>query len=617
MTTLEREGRARRARSSAARRPAKPKPAPPVTWRVSDSGVRYGLFCFEYLRQTKGRFAGRPLSLEPWQLVTFSEMLQREDEAWLDLTDADARQALDDPPAFWARMKAWRRELKEAGRRPTGLRVHREALLGVSKKNGKSTGGSGLALYLLAGDGEPGAEVYSTATKKEQARIVFKQAVEAVRASTRLLDHVKIYRDAIELRRDGSIYKVVSADAPGLEGINPHGVLNDEVHAQPSRDLYDVLRSASVARDQPLIASVTTAGTDIKGTIGGELFTRGAGKKPRYVHVREAHQTVALIASRPDRQRSFYFKWYGADPEKVVAKRRVRQPDGTYTMRSRLNLDEVKRANPASFITTGKLQEEADVTDRPFAIFLRYHANVWARVGKHLFKPGEWERLYGRRGDVNAEPNRRGGEEEIRAGDAIVVTVDVGQLHDTSAVVWARPPRLGKLDDPEDPIAVKAWVAAIWPSGEDNPVDLGKAHHAEETDEPLRLDMLKAKVLELHRDYRILAVAADPYKFETQLQELEDLGIVAVRFDQGAAMVRASGRFFKTVREGTLAHDGDTVLSTHVDAAAARDVPGGRFRLDKQRATEVMDAAAATAMAVDLIHDPEIANARRPSLTVL
>lgn len=604
MSAREKEAAKRRRRSTsdattrARARRAAPKP---TTWRVSSSGIRYGLFCFSYLRQTKGRYAGKPLALEPWQLITFSELLQRTDEVWFDLTDDDALQALGDYETFWRRMKA----LRSNAEKPTGPRIHREGLLGVSKKNGKSTGSSGIGLYLLVGDGEPGPEVYSTASQKEQARIVFDQACEMVRKSPRLNEHLRIMRDRIA-SSDG-FYKVASSDAPGLEGINPSGVVNDEIHAHKTRELYDVLRSATIARENPLLLSITTAGTDIKGTIGGEVFTRGAGKKPRYIRVREAHQDVCLVAPRPDKQTSFYFKWYGADPEKVTRKRGGK---------IEVNLDEIKGANPSSFITVEKLQEEADVK-RPFAIFLRYHANIWTRIAKHLFKPGAWDVLRGRRGDEDAAENRRGGEEEIKRGDPIVVTVDIGQLHDTSAVVWARPPRLGKLGDPEDPIAVKSWIAAIWPPGEDSPVDLGKAHYVEETDEPLRLDVVKDRVLQLHKQHRVLAVAADPYKFETQLQDLEDLGITVVRFDQGAPMVRASDDFFKAVTEGYLAHDGDAVLAAHVDAAAARDVPGGRFRLDKQRATEVMDGAVATAMAVHLCHDPEILRSRRPSLSLL
>jgi phage terminase large subunit-like protein len=84
---------------------------------------------------------------------------------------------------------------------------------------------SALALYLLIADGEPGAEVYSTASTKRAGGIVFRQAKEMAEKSPKLLDHlVRVQRTQIELRSDGSFYKVVAADAGAQEGINPHGV---------------------------------------------------------------------------------------------------------------------------------------------------------------------------------------------------------------------------------------------------------------------------------------------------------------------------------------------------------------------------------------------------------
>jgi hypothetical protein len=294
----------RRARARKAKPPAEP------TWRISSSGARFGLFAFKYLRQTKGRFAGKPLALEPFQVVVMSDLLQVEHELWLELTKDDALQALHDPDTFWRRIEEWR---ANEGAETAGLRVHREGLLGIPKKNGKSTMSAGLAMYLLVADGEPGAEVYSTASTREQARIVFRQAKEMAEKSPKLLDHLRIFQAVIELRKDGSFYKAVAADAGGQEGINPHGVLNDELHAQKTRELYDVLRSATIGRDQPILFSFTTAGFDLE-TIGGEQYVRGAGRKPEYTHEVEGHQTVAIVKPLADKQRSFYFRWYQADP---------------------------------------------------------------------------------------------------------------------------------------------------------------------------------------------------------------------------------------------------------------------------------------------------------------
>jgi phage terminase large subunit-like protein len=365
-----------------------------------------------------------------------------------------------------------------------------------------------------------------------------------------------------------------------------------------------VLRSATIGRDQPILFSITTAGFDLNETIGGELYQRGAGKRVRVVD--------GQVVARNDKQRSFYFRWYQADPKKV------RSDDGA------VNLDEVKRANPASWITEAKLKEEAEI-NRPRGIFLRYHANIWTTVEESWLRPGQWESLRGRRGDETCLPERRAGEEEILPGEPVVITVDIGLLHDTTAIVTARPPRLRKLDDPEDPTAIRAHVIAAVPPAA-GPDEYPPCHEPVLTDEPLRLDYIEELVLAIARRHRVLAILADPYKFETQLQNFEDLGFLAVRFDQGnARMVPASEALYAAVNNRLLAHDGDLVLEQHLHNSVARDVGGGRWRLDKRKPkassesnpTDKMDAAVATAMAVWACQQEEILNFARPTVGVL
>jgi phage terminase large subunit-like protein len=601
VSARERAANKRAATRKSRARPANATPPAPTTWRISSSGARLGLFSWKYCRQTKGSTAGRPLNLEWWQAEVFSELLQVEHEVWLELTDADALQTIVDPATFWARIERWR---NEEGADAAGLRIHREGLLGISKKNGKSTGSSALALYMLIADGEAGAEVYSTASTKDQAAIVFRQAKEMAEKSPKIHDLVRVQRSQILLRSDGSFYKVVAADAGAQEGINPHCVVNDEIHAHKSRELYDTLRSATIYRDQPMLFSITTAGVDVNGTIGGELYQRGAGKRVRVVD--------GQVVARKDKQRSFYFRWYQADPKKV------RNEDGS------VNLVEAKKGNPASWITVEKLREEAEV-NRPRGIFLRYHANIWTTVEESWLRPGQWEALRGARGDMACIPSRRAGEHEIVDGEPVVITIDIGLLHDTTAIVTARPPRLRKLDDPEDPTAIRAHIIAAVPpaAGLD---EYPPCHEPILTDEPLRLDYIEAQVLEIAKRHRVLAILADPYKFETQLQNFEDMGFLAVRFDQtNARMVPASEALYAAVNNQLLAHDGDPVLEQHMHNSVARDVGGGRWRLDKRRPktsseanpTDKMDGAVATAMAVWACQQEEILNFARPTLSIL
>lgn len=158
-------------------------------------------------------------------------------------------------------MRGWQRELLRHlfAVRADGLLKHRQSLIGVARKNGKSALGAGIALdHLLFA--APGSEVYSCAGDREQARIVFGTARRMVELEPELGERLKLYRDAIEHVDAGSVYKVLSAEAYSKEGLNPTLVLFDEVHVQPNRELWDVMAQAMGARSEPLMVGITTAG---------------------------------------------------------------------------------------------------------------------------------------------------------------------------------------------------------------------------------------------------------------------------------------------------------------------------------------------------------------------
>lgn len=203
-------------------------------WFDDKAADRVCSFFPRFLRQQEAEWAGLPLTLQPWQ----EQQIIR--------------------PLFGEK------------RASDGLRRYRTAYIEIPKKNGKSCLSAGLALYLLFADGEPGAQVFSAAADKIQARIVFKYAKDMALASPALSANMKPYRDALEVPRTGSVYRVLSADAFTKDGINPHAVIFDEVHQQKRRDLWDVLTKGQVARRQPLTIAITTAGIDL-GTLCGEL----------------------------------------------------------------------------------------------------------------------------------------------------------------------------------------------------------------------------------------------------------------------------------------------------------------------------------------------------------
>jgi phage terminase large subunit-like protein len=165
-------------------------------------------------------------------------------------------------------------------------------LVGMPRKSGKSAIMSVLAAYDLF-FGPKGGEVYSIAAEKEQARIVFADAKKMIEANPDLLDLVKVYRDAIEVIGTGSTYRVLSSESFTKEGLNPTSVIADELHAHPTRELFDVMQLAMGARGSLAhMVAITTAGvkTDRTGQDSiayslyqyGQKITRGEQSDPSF-----------------------------------------------------------------------------------------------------------------------------------------------------------------------------------------------------------------------------------------------------------------------------------------------------------------------------------------------
>ena len=183
------------------------------------------LFFERLLRHTKGEWAGEPFQLQAWQ-----------------------RDEIVRPLFGW--------------KRADGTRRFRRAYIEIPRKNGKSTISAGIALALLMLDAEPGVEVYSAAADRQQAAIVFDAASTMVQESPALAKFAEVYRREIRVPKLNGIYRVLSADAPTKHGLNAHGVIFDELHAQPNRELWDVLATSMGSRRQPMLVMITTAGYD-------------------------------------------------------------------------------------------------------------------------------------------------------------------------------------------------------------------------------------------------------------------------------------------------------------------------------------------------------------------
>jgi phage terminase large subunit-like protein len=158
----------------------------------------------------------------------------------------------------------------------TGLRRYKETLFMVGRKNGKSTLLAGLALYMMIADNEPGAEVYSVATKKDQARIIFDEVHNMVKLSPELSRFVKKRKSDLYFTMHLAKLQALGKNSDTLDGLNAHCVIIDELHGIRDRNLYEVMQQSQSARRQPLLIMITTAGT-VRECIFDDIYSFSCG----------------------------------------------------------------------------------------------------------------------------------------------------------------------------------------------------------------------------------------------------------------------------------------------------------------------------------------------------
>lgn len=142
----------------------------------------------------------------------------------------------------------------------TGFRQYRESLFMVARKNGKSTMASGLALYMMIADNEPGAEIFSVASKKDQARIIFDETLNMVKQSPDLSKFIKKRKTDLYFEPTMSKFQPLGKNSDTLDGLNTHLCVIDELHSIKDRNIYEVMKQSMSARRQPLLIMVSTSG---------------------------------------------------------------------------------------------------------------------------------------------------------------------------------------------------------------------------------------------------------------------------------------------------------------------------------------------------------------------
>ena len=480
----------------------------------------------ENLCHTKGKWAGTPFWLLPWQ-----EQLIRD---------------------IFGIVK------------PDGNRQFRTAFVEICKKVGKSELAAAVALYLLYADNEPSAEVYGAAADRQQASIVFDVAKQMVEMSPALMKRSKLMgaTKRIVNYSNAGYYQVLSAEVGGKHGFSVSGLVFDEIHTQPNRQLYDVLtKGSSDARQNPLHFIITTAGND-RHSIAYELHTKAVD----ILEGRRVDPTFypVVYGLKDDEDWEDEANWYKVNPSLG------------YTVDIERLRDAYREAkqNPADEITFKWLRCNMWVSSTvawiPDAIYMRGN------------EPIDMDALAGR---------------DCYAG------LDLSSTGDITALVLIFPPRdeeekyvlLPYFWIPEETIPRRVKANSV-------PYDIWeKQGYIMSTEgNVIHYDFIEKFIMDLSEKYHILEIAVDRWNATQMIQNLEGEGFTIVPFGQGfSSMSAPTKEFYRLLMEERIIHGGNPVLRWMAGNVVIDTDPAGNIKVTKAKSKEKIDGIVAAIMALD------------------
>ena len=480
----------------------------------------------ENLCHTKGKWAGTPFWLLPWQ-----EQLIRD---IFGIVKAD------------------------------GNRQFRTAFVEICKKVGKSELAAAVALYLLYADNEPSAEVYGAAADRQQASIVFDVAKQMVEMSPALVKRSKLMgaTKRIVNYSNAGYYQVLSAEVGGKHGFSVSGLVFDEIHTQPNRQLYDVLtKGSSDARQNPLHFIITTAGND-RHSIAYELHTKAVD----ILEGRRVDPTFypVVYGLKDDEDWEDEANWYKVNPSLG------------YTVDIERLRDAYREAkqNPADEVTFKWLRCNMWVSSTvawiPDAIYMRGNEPI----------------------DVDALAGR-----DCYAG------LDLSSTGDITALVLIFPPRnedekyvlLPYFWIPEETIPRRVKANSV-------PYDIWeKQGYIMSTEgNVIHYDFIEKFIMDLSEKYHILEIAVDRWNATQMIQNLEGEGFTIVPFGQGfSSMSAPTKEFYRLLMEGRIIHGGNPVLRWMAGNVVIDTDPAGNIKVTKAKSKEKIDGIVAAIMALD------------------
>ncbi|MBS4062727.1 MAG: terminase large subunit [Bacteroidetes bacterium] len=489
------------------------------------------------LKHSKGKWAGQNLVLEPWQQFK-----------------------------TWA-MFGWMNS--------DGTRRFRSAYIEVARKNGKSTDSAGDGLYLAFADGEAGAEVYSAATKRDQARIVHQEAIRMVRKNPLLKKYIRIYKDNLSIEQTASKYEPLGGDSDSLDGLNVHGAVVDELHAHKSRETLELLETATGSREQPLIIMITTAGMDRQSV---------CYEKHEYTRkVLEGWRDDSYVDD----------SWFGII---YTLDEGDDWRDESVWVKSNPNLGVSKKWEDMR-IKAKRAGEMAAALNN----FLRRELNVWTQGEVKWMNMDSW---------------RACGIENIPAlelpekmkGQVAYAGLDLSSTDDITAWVM-----VFAGDDGEYYVVCRFWIP------EDN-MSIRTRDQGVKYEEWVKAGFMEAtpgNVIDYDWIFEQIEKDADMFDIDQGafdrwgaarvVQVLENKGMTMLPFGQGyASMSPPMKELERLILAKKIKHGNNPVLTWMMDNVVARLDPAGNIKPDKSRSREKIDGVVALIMALDLaLRHPE------------
>lgn len=447
----------------------------------------------------------------------------------------------------------------------TGLRKFRESYLQIPRKNSKTTLSAGISLYMILADGEKGGEGFFGASSRDQARIAFEIISGMIRNNQTLSKHLQVYRNSIEFSQENSFFKVVSSEAGTSHGANLSFALVDEFHTHRNSELYDVFKTSMGAREQPLLLTISTAGSD-KNSACFDLYDYS---RKIIDGIIEDESFLPVIYEGID----------SSDLDRVLSMENVKRANPSFgkSIREDYIIDQINKAKQMpSYLNT----------------FKQLHLNIWVDSAESWISNSDWM--------ANSIDY---GEEDL-IGQECWAGLDLANNRDLNAFVLAFPQSNGKIK------TLSYTFLPLEAAEKKDNISAGKAflgwarqknNHLYLTDKRSRDDdFIFEKIKELSQKFIIKKTAYDRWGADQLVSRIEtELGLEFTSFGQGyKSMSPAIKKMESLVIENKLLHNNNPVLKWCLSNTKIVKDDAGNVKVSKERSKEKIDAIVALIMAV-------------------